>query len=149
MKIGTPNSAKIYWVNTQFAKSLSGAMVNIAALSSDVSREQIQERKLNPSGCISTLRLHLHLFNAYEPRHDKTCLRGFPTRPDTNRPAQPQKLISFEESRDILLSKQRTTKVQTARMRRLICAFVVRIWHRHIFSWPGSYVDGKTTLIKF
>ena len=27
-----------------------------------------------------------------EPRHDKTCLREFPTRPDTNRPALPQKL---------------------------------------------------------
>ena len=25
----------------------------------------------------------------YEPWHDKTCLREFPTRPDTNRPAQP------------------------------------------------------------
>ena len=28
----------------------------------------------------------------FEPRHDKTCLREFPTRPDTNRPEQPQKL---------------------------------------------------------
>ena len=28
----------------------------------------------------------------YEPRHDKTCLWEFPTRPDTNQPAQPQKL---------------------------------------------------------
>ena len=28
----------------------------------------------------------------FEPRHDKTCLREFPTRPDTNQPAQPQKL---------------------------------------------------------
>ena len=27
-----------------------------------------------------------------EPRHDKICLREFPTRPDTNRHAQPQKL---------------------------------------------------------
>ena len=25
----------------------------------------------------------------YEPRHDKTCLREFPTRPDTNQPSQP------------------------------------------------------------
>ena len=30
--------------------------------------------------------------NIIEPRHDKTCLREFPTRPDTNWPAQPQKL---------------------------------------------------------
>ena len=28
----------------------------------------------------------------HEPRHDKMCLREFLTRPDTNRPAQPQKL---------------------------------------------------------
>ena len=28
----------------------------------------------------------------FEPRHDKTCLRESPTRPDTNQPAQPQKL---------------------------------------------------------
>ena len=43
-----------------------------------------------------------------EPRHDKTCLREFLTRPDTNRPAQPQKLaeISAIESRAIILSKQ-------------------------------------------
>ena len=27
-----------------------------------------------------------------ESRHDKTCLREFPIRPDTNRPVQPQKL---------------------------------------------------------
>ena len=27
-----------------------------------------------------------------EPRQDKTCLQEFSTRPDTNRPAQPQKL---------------------------------------------------------
>ena len=29
----------------------------------------------------------------FEPRHDKMCLREFPTRLDTNRPAQPQKLV--------------------------------------------------------
>ena len=28
----------------------------------------------------------------FEPRHDRTCLQEFPTRPDTNWPAQPQKL---------------------------------------------------------
>ena len=27
-----------------------------------------------------------------EPRHDKMFFRKFPTRPDTNRPAQPQKI---------------------------------------------------------
>ena len=28
---------------------------------------------------------------------------------------------------------------QTARMRRLICAFVVRIMYKQVFSWRGSY----------
>ena len=28
---------------------------------------------------------------------------------------------------------------QTAWKRRLICAFVVRIWHKEVFSWRGSY----------
>ena len=31
----------------------------------------------------------------FEPRHDKTCLQEFSTRPDTNRPAQPQKLARW------------------------------------------------------
>ena len=63
---------------------------------------------------------------------------------DTNRPAQPQKLASLEisaiESKDIILSKQRTTK---ALIRLRGCAgwsapllFAYDI--RHIFSWPGS-----------
>ena len=30
--------------------------------------------------------------NINEPGHDKMCLWEFPTRPDTNRPAQPQTL---------------------------------------------------------
>ena len=30
--------------------------------------------------------------HTYEPRHEKMCLREFLTRPDTNQPAQPQKL---------------------------------------------------------
>ena len=36
-----------------------------------------------------------HNFSEYqtnEPRHEKTFLREFPTRSDTNRPVQPQKL---------------------------------------------------------
>ena len=31
---------------------------------------------------------------------------------------------------------------QTARMRRLICAFVVHIWHKQVFSLHGSYAPG-------
>ena len=39
--------------------------------------------------------------------------------------------ISDIETRDIILSRQRTTKV-------LICTFVVRIWQKQVFSWRGS-----------
>ena len=66
---------------------------------------------------ISSSKFSVIIINAklyvLQPRHDKMCLREFPTRPDTNRPAQPHKLaldISAIESRDIILSKQRTTK---------------------------------------
>ena len=37
---------------------------------------------------------------------------------------------------------------QTARMRRLICTFVVRIWQKQVFSWRGSYLV-KTYCKKF
>ena len=47
------------------------------------------------------------------PRHEKTCLREFPTRSDSNWPAQLQKLarvLKFLETRGIILSRQRTTR---------------------------------------
>ena len=60
---------------------------------------------------------------------------GFPTRPDTNRPAQSQKLASLEisaiESRDIVLFQQQTTKV-LIRLRGCI--------RGSIFSWPSSFI---------
>ena len=39
----------------------------------------------------------------------------------------------------IILSRQQTTKA-LIRLRRLICAFVVRIWQKQVFSRCGSYV---------
>ena len=45
--------------------------------------------------------------------------------------------ITNIETRGIKLSRQRTTKALTS-LRRLICIFVVRIWHKHVFSWHGS-----------
>ena len=41
---------------------------------------------------------------------------------------------------------------QTARMRRLICAFVVHIWHKQILSWRRSFttslcLEGYTTKV--
>ena len=49
-----------------------------------------------------------------ESYHRKTCLRGFATRYDSNRPAQLQKQASHEianiETSDIILTRQQTTK---------------------------------------
>ena len=36
--------------------------------------------------------INIQHMKIYEPRHDKMCLREFPTRPDTKRPAQQLKL---------------------------------------------------------
>ena len=67
---------------------------------------------------------------------------GVSTRYDSNRPAQLQRLTRVEilaiASRGIILSRQWTTKA-LIRLRRLICAFVVRIGHKRLFSWRGSY----------
>ena len=46
-----------------------------------------------------------------------------------------------EQVLDIILSRQRTTKALTAQMRRLICDFVVRIWHKtgFLMTWLISF----------
>ena len=36
---------------------------------------------------------------------------------------------------------------QTARMRRLICAFDVRIWHKQVFSGHGAYEETDHSVI--
>ena len=68
-------------------------------------REKIRVSYVNHMFCFGLL---------YEPRHEKTCLRDF--QPDSNQAAQPQKLgrgLKFHniETRDIIVSRQRTTKV--------------------------------------
>ena len=76
-----------------------------------------------------------------EPRHEKTCLWGLATRLDSYRSAQIQTLISLSleslgiATIDIILYAANNKGAdQTALMRRLICAFVVRIWHKQVFS---------------
>ena len=73
---------------------------------------------------------------------------GFPTRVDSIRPAQPQKLEILDiETRDIIVSLQRNKGAnQTARMRRLICTFVVHIWLKQVFLWRGSYSNSVSPL---
>ena len=74
---------------------------------------------------------------------------GFATRYDSNRAAQLQRLarvlkswrFGFSQCRYYtILAANNKGADQTARMRRLICAFVVRIWHKLVFSWWGSYI---------
>ena len=79
-----------------------------------------------------------------QPGHGKICLRGF-------RPSKTQSsLLSYRdqlESWSFGFSKYRYYTIYvvnnkgadpTVRMRRLICAFVVRMWHKQVFSWRGS-----------
>ena len=82
-----------------------------------------------------------------EPRHDKKCLREFPTGQTQNQPGQPQKLASLEisaiESRDIILCKQRTTQV-LIRLRGCAGCSVPLLFAYDIrpifFSWRGSNI---------
>ena len=64
---------------TSLAKQLTQGLERIVI----VSRDCVLTHKNETAECRTCI---------IEPRHDKTCFREFPTRPDTNRPAQPQKL---------------------------------------------------------
>ena len=49
-------------------------------------------------------------------------------------------------TRGVILSRQRTTKAlsdQTGCMRRLICVFIVRMWHKLVWACRGSNVKRK------
>ena len=82
----------------------------------------------------------------YEPCHEKTCLRDFqPGKTQTGLLSYRDQLV-FKFS-FFVFSKYRYYTIQvannkgadqTAEMRRLICAFVVRICHKQVFSWCGS-----------
>ena len=70
--------------------------------------------------------------NTFEPRHDKTCFREFPTKSNSNWPAQLQKLAW---SLKFWLQKLETLHYlgSDQHPHSLICAFVVRIWHKTHF----------------
>ena len=90
----------------------------------------------------------LYIFlDTHEPHHEKTCLWGF-------RPGKTQTgLLGFRSllvSWNFGFSKYRYYTFQaannkgadqTAQMRRLICAFLVRIGQKQVFSWWGSYIS--------
>ena len=83
-------------------------------------------------------------FELNEPHHKKTCLSGL--RPGKTQTG-PLSYRSELESWNYKYRNKRYYTVQaannkgadqTARMRRLICTFVVRIWLKQVFSWSGS-----------
>ena len=84
------------------------------------------------------------MFVLIEPCYEKTCLAGLrpgKTDQDSNRPVQLQRLARvlffiLASIRPVLYypGSEHIGADQTARMHRLICAFVVRIWHKQIFS---------------
>ena len=71
----------------------------------------------------------------YEPRHKKTCLRDLqPGKTQTGLCSHRKSLeIAYIATKGIILSKELTTKV-LIRLRRLICAFVVHIGQKQVFS---------------
>ena len=75
----------------------------------------------------------------YEPRHEKMCLRESPTRQDTNWPAQlqrPARILKFWIHKlevSFCLGSEQQRRWSDCWMHRLICAFVVCIWHKTHF----------------
>ena len=82
-----------------------------------------------------------------EPRHEKTCIRDF-------RPGKTQTcLFSYRDQLEscyfgfrkyrYYTTVEATNKGadQSARMRRLICTYVVRIWLKQLFPWRGSSIS--------
>ena len=99
------------------------------------------------SGLLSLLTTTFNDPKYNEPRHEKTGLPGV-------RPGKTQTgLLSYRdklESWNFGFSKDRYSTIweannkgadQTAWMRRLICAFVVRIRHKQVLSWRGLNVS--------
>ena len=107
--------------------------------------------------CASKASLCLKGTHHFEPCHEKTCLQGFATKNDSNRPAQPQKLARVLKilnlaSIGIILSRQQTPKALVRLM--LISTFVVRKWHKagflmtwlfHICKFLMSHLMTKPT----
>ena len=93
------------------------------------------------------LKYSLTSYDFYEPHHAKMCLRRFSTRWGSDRPARLHKLarvlkLCIEQVAYCTIYEANNKGAdQTAQMRRLICTFVVRIWHKTHFrmSWPIYY----------
>ena len=84
-------------------------------------------------------------FTWHMPRHEKTCLQGFPTRQDSNWPAQLQRQarvlkLGFSKYRYYTIHAENNKGAdQTARTASLLFAYGIR----QVFSWCGSYYEYK------
>ena len=84
-----------------------------------------------------------------EPSHKKTCLRGFATKYDLNRPAQLHRLASLKDlastSIGIILSKQRITKtlIRLPRCAGWPTSLLFAYSIKHVFSWRGSFYSSS------
>ena len=79
----------------------------------------------------------------YEPRHEKTFLRGFwPGKTQTSFAATEATFKFPIQKLEIIyyLGSEQKKVLITERMRRLICAFVVCIEQKQVFSWRSSYI---------
>ena len=81
----------------------------------------------------------LFCLNTCKPRHEKMCLRESPTRQDTNWPAQlerPARILKFRLYKldvSFCLGSEQQRRWSDWDPRRLICTFVVCIWHKTHF----------------
>ena len=108
----------------------------------DVKKRWSEDKKLLSLYRKKSLRL-MHVgtivkyYNNFEPRHEKTCPRGFATMWDSIRPQSEIRLrlesLDLASFNIIILYRQRITKT-LIRLRgwkgRLKCVFVVRRWHK-------------------
>ena len=97
------------------------------------------------AGCQRALIYFCHaLFQTeiYEPHHKKTCLLEIPTRSDSNWPAQ---LLKLAWGLKFWLQKLETSHYlgneQQRRWSDCADAYVVRIWHKTLFSHGPAHIE--------
>ena len=73
------------------------------------------------------------------------CDKVKPTSRATEASWRPE-ILDIKTRGIVYLGSENKGADQTARMRRLICAFVVRIGQKQIWSWRGSYVHAMLML---
>ena len=97
-----------------------------------------QVGKLHWNDIVSTTMLATIMI-LYEPCYEKTCLTG-KTQTGQHTYIKASWSLGITEKASIGIETANNKGAdQTARICRLICAFVIRIWHKQLFLWHGSY----------